>query len=200
MKRLVCFVVLAACGVLLLGCEPQVSVFPLFTPQDALFDKQLLGQWQIWSGKELKADDTPGVIVFSTSQEAHTYDVKIPNFDEHKDTLVTAARLVKLGDAIFIDFGTPNIDHLPLIPYPAMEGHVFGRLTLAGDKAEIDLLSDDWVKDEVKAGKMPLPFYDASKLVLSANSQDLRKFALDHAEDSKAFSEVYTLVRKSPSR
>jgi hypothetical protein len=199
MKRRMCWSVLAVCALLLVGCEPQVSVFPLFTSQDAVFDPQLLGEWQIWSGKELKPGDKPAVIVFSASQEARTYDVKIPNFDEQKDALITAARLVKLGDSVFIDFGTPNMDHLPLIPYPAMEGHVFGRLSLAGDKAEIDLLSDDWVNEEVKAGKMPLGFYDASKIVLSANSEELRKFAADHAEDSKAFSEVYSLVRKSAS-
>jgi len=196
MKRLLWIAVSAAAAIFLAGCEPQISLFPLFTSQDSFFDQHLLGEWQIWSGKELKAGDTPGLIIFTTSPEAYTYEVKIPNFDERKDTLFTAARLVKVGNSVFIDFGTPNMDNLPLIPYPAVEGHVFGRLTVEGGKAQINLLSDDWVKDEVKAGKMPLAVQDASKLVLSANTSDLRKFALDYGDDAKAFSETFTLARK----
>jgi hypothetical protein len=196
MKRPLWAFLALALALVLTGCEPQISLFPLFTSQDSLFDPQLLGEWQIWSGKELKPGDTPGVIVFSAAQEAYTYEVKIPNFDEKKDTLFTAARLVKLGNSLFIDFGTPNRDNLPLIPYPAVEGHAFGRLTLAGDKAELDLLSDDWVRDSVNAGNMPLAVHDAPRLTLSANTQDLRKFALDHADDAKAFSQVFTLARK----
>jgi hypothetical protein len=196
MKRCVCVFFAAVVALALAGCEPQISLFPLYTSQDTVFEQQLLGEWQIWSGKELKPGDTPASIIFSAAQEAYTYEVKIPNFDEKKDALCTAGRLVKLGNSMFIDFGTPNMDSLPLIPYPAVEGHVFGRLVLTGDRAEIDLLSDDWVKDAVKAGNMPMAFQEASKLTLSATTPELRKFATEHAEDGKAFSEIFTLARK----
>jgi len=196
MKPWLCLAVAVAFAVLLVGCEPQISLFPLFTQDDKVFDKQLLGEWQIWSGTELKPGDTPGSIIFSASKEAYTYDVRIPNFDEDHRTLSSEARLVKLGNYVFVDFGTPDVDKLPQIPYPAVEGHAFGRLTLEGDKGRIDLLNDEWVKDSTKAGKMSLAFQDASRVVLSAGTSDLRKFALEHAEDHGAFSQTYTLARK----
>lgn len=195
MKRFVGLGLLMALVSVLAGCEPQKSLFPLFTTEDKLFDEQLLGEWKIWSGTELKPGDTPGLIVFSASDEKYTYDVKVPDFDESKRTLCSEARLVKLGNDVFIDFGTPDVDKLPQIPYPTVEAHVFGKLTLQGDNARIDLLNDDWVKDAIKAGKMPLAFRDASSPILSAETADLRKFALEHAEDQAAFSHTLTMVR-----
>jgi hypothetical protein len=107
------------------------------------------------------------------------------------------ARLVKLGNYVFIDFAAQDIYKLPQIPYPALECHVFGRLTLEKDRARIDFLSDDWVKDQVKAGRLPFALEETSRPVLSAKTADLRKFALKHAEDHEAFSETFTLVRKN---
>lgn len=203
MKRWLSVGILASFALLLVACEPQVSLFPLYTDTDTLFDKQLLGEWQIWGGTELQSGEKPGTIVFSESSDAYTYDVKIPNFDEEKKiALCTQTRLVPLGKYVFIDFGSPDMGSRSQAPYPIIEAHVFGVLTVQGDKARIDLLSDDWVENTIKAGKMPLAFADTrqtdkmtSKIVLSADTSDLRKFALEHAEDHDAFAEVFTLVR-----
>jgi hypothetical protein len=197
MKRWPCLAVTVALLFLLAGCEPQVSLFPLFDRNDTLFDKRLLGTWQIWGGTNPDTTKTPGVIVFAQSSLTNTYDVKIPDFDqETHSTLSTQARLVPLGKYVFIDLATPENDKLPLIPFPTVAAHAFGRVTLEGDHARIDLLNDEWTKNAVKAGKMPLVFQDASTIVISASTADLRKFALEHAEDHAAFSESFTLLRK----
>ena len=197
MKRFRWLALTVVLAFLFAGCEPQASLFPLFTKQDTDFDKQLLSEWQIWSGTSSKPGDKPGLIVFQTADAAYTYEVKVPDFDEQGKTLLSKARLVKLGRYLFIDFATPDVYKLPQIPYPALPSHVFGRLTLEKDSARIDLLSDDWVKNNVKAGKLPLAFEEPSSPVLSATTGELRKFALEHAEDRDAFSETFTLVRKN---
>jgi len=201
MKRGICVLFAAVVVFSLSGCEPQVSLFPIYTPRDTFFDKQLLGEWQIWSGTELKPGDSPGTIVFSASKTEYSYDVRMP-FDAEKNVaLITTARLVKLGNAVFVDFGTPNMDDLgsPFYPYPTVEGHVFGPLTIEGERAHIRLLSDDWTKNAIKTGKMPLAFHNVSGIIVSAETPELRKFAADYAEDDAAFSEIYTLARKSAS-
>ena len=104
---------------------------------------------------------------------------------------------MKLGNYIFIDLGTPKTYDSPNIPYPALKCHVFGRLTLGKDNAHLDFLSDDWIKDEMRAGQLSLAFEEPLGIVLTAGSSDLRKFALGHAEDHDAFSETFTLVRKN---
>jgi hypothetical protein len=182
---------------LLAGCEPQQSLSPLVAKEDTLFDKQLLGEWQIWGGTSSKPEDKPGLIVFRAADAAYTYDVKVSNFDEEGGTLSSVARLVKLGDYVFIDFGTPDTDKWPQTPYPALSCHVFGRLTLEKDRARMNFLSDDWVRSSVKTAKLPLVFDETSSPVLSATTADLRQFALAHAEDHEAFSETFTLVRKN---
>lgn len=198
MKRFLPLAVIAASVLLLAGCEPQKSLFPLFTDQDKLFDKQLLGEWKIWSGTELKAGEKPALIIFNADVDGYTYDVKIPKFgDEGNAILTSRARLVKLGNSLFVDFSAPELDNLTLFPYPAVESHVFGRLSLEKDKARIDLLSDDWVQDSIKAGKLTLADVPLPNPVLSASTADLREFVVEHAEDQKAFSETFTMVRSN---
>ena len=59
-----------------------------------------------------------------------------------------------------------------------------------------DFLSDDWFKEQGKAGKLPLATVQTPNgLVISAATEELRKFALEHAEDMEAFSEPYSLSR-----
>lgn len=199
MKRMLQALLMVSLAYLLTGCEPQKSLFSLANDEDKVFDKQLLGEWKIWTGAELKSDEKPGVITFSADPEAaYTYDVKIPGFgDDGKTILSSRARLVKLGDSLFVDFEAPDLNKLPLFPYPALESHVFGRISLEKDKARIDFLSDDWVKENIKGGKLSLAFVPTQDPVLSGTTVELRKFALEHAEDQKAFSEIFTLTREN---
>jgi hypothetical protein len=67
----------AALVSLLAGCAPQESLFPLFTKEDDAFAKQLLGEWKISSGAELKADEQPGLIEFGTGDANYSYDLRI---------------------------------------------------------------------------------------------------------------------------
>jgi hypothetical protein len=198
MRRLFPIGLVAVLLCLLAGCEPQKSLFPLATDQDKVFESQLLGQWKIWTGTELKPGEKPGIITFSKYNDPYIYDVRIPNFgDDGSTTLTSRAKLVKLGNVLFVDFEAPDLDKLPRFPYPAVESHVFGKLSLENDKARIDFLSDDWVQDNIQAGKLPLAFVPLQGPVLSASTTDLRKFAQDHAGDQKAFSEVMSLARNN---
>ena len=198
MRRLFPIGLIAALVCVLVGCEPQKSLFPLATEEDKVFDSQLLGEWKIWTGTELKSDEKPGFITFSKDKDPYIYDVRIPNFgDDSSTTLTSRAKLVKLGNLLFVDFEAPDLDKLPHFPYPAIESHVFGKLSLQNDKARIDFLSDDWVQDSIKAGKLPLAFVALQGPVLSASTADLRRFAVDHADDPKAFSEIMSLARNN---
>jgi hypothetical protein len=112
--------------------------------------------------------------------------------------LAVAAHLVRLGDYSFIDFGTPNMDKRKFreIRFPTIESHLFGRIHLEKGSVRIDLLNDDWVKEQSQAGKLPLVVVQTAQgLVISASTEELRKFALEHAEDKQAFSDSYSLSR-----
>ncbi len=61
----------------------------------------------------------------------------------------------------------------------------------------IDFLSDDWVKNQQKAGKLSLPHVVGPEgILLTAPSEELGKFAIEHSEDKEAFSEQFIFKRK----
>ncbi|MFI5096896.1 MAG: hypothetical protein ACHQT6_02880 [Candidatus Acidiferrales bacterium] len=182
----------------LAGCAPQDSLFPLFTQQDKLFDKQLLGEWRIRNQTDAgqNPSEKPAFVIFSPGEFENSYDVKIPKFNDAGGTMHATAHLARLGAYLFIDLETPNADKFPDVSYPAIEAHVFGRLALGGDTARIDFLNNDWVTKQANAGKLGLAYVDGpSSTMLSAETAELRKFALEHAEDHEAFSESYILTR-----
>ena len=184
--------------VLLAGCEPQVSLFPLFSSTDDVFENQLLGEWNVQSGSEIKPDEKSGLVIFQRGTDTGSYEVTV-DFDENGEKLISACRLVWLGGYLFIDLGSPDLEPRKnaTIPYPTIQSHVFGRVHLEKDKMHIDFLNDKWVSDQAKAGKLTLASVTTSNgIALSANTEDLRKFALEHAEDQDAFSEVFAFQRK----
>jgi len=185
---------------LLTGCEPQGSLFPLFTNDDKAYEKQLLGTWKVMAGNDGHTDPSlnVGMVEFSPRKDENSYDMKIPKFTDAGGTLVSTAHLVRLGAYLFIDLAKPelDLDKAPEIPFPSIEGHCFGRLVLSGDTARIDFLNDEWVSKQIDAGKLKLAYLQTSDItLLSANTPELRKFALEHAEDHAAFSQSYTLTR-----
>ena len=192
----------------LAGCAPQESLFPIFIKSDQVIEDQLLGEWVVQSGTEMNPDEKSGHAIFQKGKDAFSYEFTVPDLDEHGEHLISTAKLVRLGSYLFLDLGSPEMgtERNPSWAYPAIEGHVFGRLELAKDKMRIDFLSDQWVSTQAKAGKLTLQNltlekYEGSlnlpnRIVLTANSEELRKFALAHAEDKEAFSEHFVLERK----
>ena len=61
----------------------------------------------------------------------------------------------------------------------------------------IAFLSDEWIKDHAKEGNLTLPnIAGPDGILLTAKTEELRKFAIEHAEDTEAFSEQFVFERK----
>ena len=104
---------------------------------------------------------------------------------------------------MFIDLGSPDLEPRKnaTIPYPTIQSHVFGRVRLEKDKMHIDFLNDRWVSDRAKAGKLTLASVTISNgIALSANTDELRKFALEHAEDRTHFQRSLLSSARNNSR
>jgi hypothetical protein len=84
-----------------------------------------------------------------------------------------------------------------MMPFPVMSVHVMGRVWLGKDRLEIHFLKDDWVKEHIKAGSFPLSqLGENGDVILTASTDELRKFMQEHAEDENALSENYKFVRE----
>jgi hypothetical protein len=198
MNRCVFSVAIIALVLLLTGCGPASSLFPLFVKGDAEFDERLLGDWRMQNDASFTHGAKSERMVFRKIADSEEYEVTLFDFDEKGVNLALTAHIVRLGNFLFIDFGTPNLDKRKFreVPFPTIESHLFGRLYLEKSGARFELLNDEWVKEQVKAGMLSLPTVQtADGPVISAPTEELRKFALEHAEDTKAFSEHYSLSR-----
>lgn|SRR5690348_54245 len=199
-SRLARIVTMLALASLLNGCAPIDSIFPLYKAEDAVFDESLIGSWQPVI-TDANASDKDVRWVFSRSGYQPFYDFKW-GVDEAKGGFIAKARLVQLGSHLFIDFegDSQNLDDGPkstnLVPYPMITTHMVGRIWLEKDSLLIHFLGDDWVKRQVKAGTFPLAHIDVDGgQILSAPTEDLRKFMQAHADDNQALSEEFKFTR-----
>ena len=198
MKRHISSAVVISLVLLLAGCGPASSLFPLFNKNDKEFDERLLGEWRIQGQAVFKPGAESGRMVFQRSGDSAEYEVTLFDFDEKGMNVVCTGRLTRLGSILFIDFGSPDTDKHKFaeVPFPMIESHIFGRIHLEKNSVRIDFLSDEWVKKQGKAGKLPLASVQTRDgLVISASTEELRKFAVEHAEDTDAFSDPYSLSR-----
>jgi len=61
----------------------------------------------------------------------------------------------------------------------------------------LDLLDNDWVDKQIKVGKLgPAHLDTPNGQVIVAPTEELRKFALEHVNDEKAFSFTEHLVKE----
>jgi len=198
MKRYVFSGATIALVLLLAGCGPASTLFPLFVRGDAEFDERLLGDWRMQNDASFTHGAKSERMVFRKSADSKEYEVTLFDFDEKGVNLALTAHIVRLGNFTFIDFGTPNLDERKFreVPFPLIQSHFFGRIYLEKSSARFELLNDEWVKEQAKAGMLSLPTVQtAYGLVISAPREELRKFALEHAEDTRAFSDHYSLSR-----
>ena len=192
------FAVLVAGG-FLSGCEPVNSLFPLYKSEDSVVDENLLGTWKL--SNPSSDEDEEVRWYFSAPSDQKSYGFKWGALGAEGGFLARA-RLVKLGTAMFIDFEgdeslTDETQKNNLMAFPVISTHMMGRIWLTKDSLEIHFLKDDWVKAQVKAGAFPLANVDVEgSPILTAKTDDLRKFMQAHADDQEALSENYSLVRQ----
>ncbi len=199
MKRNVSFALVVGLASVLSGCAPASSFFSLFNDKDKEFDERLLGEWRIQSGVAFKAEEESARIVFRRSEDGFDYEVTLFDFDSKGLNLDCTGRLTRLGNGLFIDFGTPDTDKRKFteFPFPIIESHIFGPIHIDKTSVRIDFLNDEWVKKQSETGKLSLATVKTRDgLVILASTEELRKFAQDHAEDEDALSENYKFVRE----
>jgi len=179
------------------GCAPENSLFPLYTNNDKVFDENLLGEWRQVPAAGDTSDKDQRWVFF---RDGDSFDYKTSLISlERKGGFLAKGRLVRLGNFQFIDFepDTTSLDNNEtLVPFPFLPSHMFGRIWIEKNSVRIHFLNDDWVKQQWKDGHLTLAHArSATDPVLNATTEELRKFCLEHAEDKEAFSENYELER-----
>jgi len=184
-------------AVLLGGCVPILSLHPLFTEKDAVFDEKLLGTWvddpnspeATWEFKRADTNDNAYRLIFS---------------DKEGKKGMFVAHLVKLKDKLFLDIcpapweqQDPNkiewvYNTLFLIP-----AHTFVKIDSIEPQLKMLLTDDDKMKEFLKADPNAVKheFLEDSP-ILTGSTKELQIFVLKYADGDKVFVKDITLNRK----
>ena len=188
-----------ALACLLAGCAPVISLNPLFdeSKKESIFFESLVGEWKVQPRSNSSQSDAQGRWIFRRTEDGKGYDVSSFEIDK-EGSFRSIVHVLKLGDFLFIDVGPTeqDSDKTPNVPYPMVTGHAIGRIWVERDSLRIQLLDEAWVSKQVKAGTFELAHADVEeRTILTATTEQLRKFALEHAEDKDAFSVNYDLTK-----
>lgn len=177
---------------LLGACGPVLSIHPLYTDKDVVFDPALLGSW-------IDPTDKTGSPLVFEGGGSNSYKASMRLGNNTNVDGIFEVHLVKLQGRLFLDaIQTKNRisgEETDLgITVPA---HVLGRVFVEGSSLRLNLLDEDWIKKELKAGNISIAHEELGEdIVLTASTPELQKFVLTHAEDEGAFSASSPLQRK----
>jgi len=200
MKQTLLFLAVIGLASALVSCGPAVALFSLYTAEDKIFDEQMLGEWRAVRPPEQEAESEEPLWIFARGKDGLSYNVTASD-TKRKDQggLVSTARIVKLGNFLFMDFEGPGTEDrdFTFYPYPVVTAHMIARIHADGKTLRIEFLNNTWLKKQIKAGKLALATLDTDDgLLVTATTAELRNFALTHAEDAEAFSDRYEFVRE----
>jgi hypothetical protein len=198
---------------LVAGCVPIVSLNPLFTKGDMVFDEKLLGAWTeeggdagtSWEFARFEESSAEGLPKELQSEFKRVYRLNLADKDGHKGVL--AACMVKLGDRRFLDVfpdqfpsGESDAEKTKLM-YNAfffLRSHSFIRVDVGGDQLKIQFTDDDEFKKLVEAEPKAVAYVATEEHpILTASTKELQAFVTKYADDKRLFAHEMTLARKN---
>ena len=194
-KKLLCYVL----AVLASGCVPVISLHPLFSEEDTMFEKKLLGAWvddpnspdTIWEFSDINEPKNAYKLIFT---------------DEEGKKGLFVAQLVKLQDKLFMDVypselpsdvNDPAKTAWPYNAFFLIPAHTFLKIDSIEPTLRIQLTLESEMKKLLAEDPNAIEhtFVD-DRLVLTASTKELRAFILKYANDKRLFTGDVALVRK----
>lgn len=201
-------------AVLLVGCGPIVSLHPLFTKENIVFDEKVLGTWVddvndpevAWEFARLETVDPTRLPEPLRDQTEKVYRLDLVDKEGHKGSFVAA--LVKLENRLFFDIfpdklpsGEQDVEKAALL-YNAfffLPVHTFLRVDAIGERLQMRLTDDEKFTELLKAAPEAVRHeIIEDRPVLTAGTKELQTFVLKHADGEQLFPNEVTLVRKNP--
>jgi len=187
---------------LLGGCVPVMSLHPLYTEKDVLFEEKLLGSW-----------------VNDPNNPTTTWEFKRPDESKKVYQLICLDKedkkglfdvyLVKLESKFFLDLHPGQLPCGQIDDPEKVEwlynvfflvpAHTFIKIDSIEPQLRMRLTDDDDMKKLLAEDPNVVKYELADdKLILTASTRELQAFVLKYADDSRVFSNEIVLSRKKP--
>lgn len=191
--------------ILMGGCLPVLSLHPLFTRENVVFEPKLLGRW-------IDDPNDPEIVwLFQRSEKSEeeyekAYQLTFSDKDGKKG--IFTAFLVKLDSKLFLDIfptqfpsGKDDVEDMNLSfnAFLFMPAHTFVIVDSVEPKLKMRLTDDEDMKELLKENPDAIAhtFVD-ERFILTASTKQLQSFVLKYADDQRAFANEVVLLRQEP--
>lgn len=192
MKRIALLLTLAL-TLMIAGCVP--SLHPLYTEKDLFFENALVGVWA-------ESDDSRETWAFERSGEkgyklVYTGDGKTGEFEAH---------LLKLGDTMFLDLypddaGLKELNRNDFYKSHFLPTHTFAKVTQIEPALQMAFLNPDWLKELLEKNAKAIRHEKVGdRIVLTASTDELQKFVLNHGNTKNAFGDEPSNLKRIKSK
>jgi hypothetical protein len=206
---LVCLVALLA------GCLQVVSLQPLFTEENVVFDEKLLGTWlydpnkpeATWEFSRLDEATARNLPEAWRDESTKFYHLKTVEKNGGRGSFV--ACLVKLGDRLFLDVfpdrfpsGEQDMKGMKLAHNAELflPVHTFIKVDSIGEQLVVRATLDNLFRELVQAEPNAVEHQIVDgHAVLTASTKELQEFVTKFADDERLFVGPIPLQRKRPS-
>ena len=195
-KKLLSFLIIVIIG----GCIPVMSLHPLYTEEDVVFEEGLLGKWfddfnepeAFWKFERIE-------------KPKNAYKLILSDEEGNKGSFI--AHLVKLQDKLFLDAypgeslwepEEPNevdflFNNLFLLPT-----HIFMKVDSIEPELKIWLTLESKMEELLKENPSAIEHTKVEdRLVLTASTKELQAFVLKYADNENLFADEIVLNRKA---
>ena len=169
----------------LLGGCIHLSLHPLYTDKELLFEEKLLGTWAE-NGNKWE---------FEEGSDPNSYDLTVTDEDGKGEF---AAHLVKIDDMLFLDlFPTgPELEINEFLAMHLLSVHTFMKIEQIEPKLQMRMMDLEKMGDMLENDPNLVKHEIVEDcLVLTASPKELQQFMKEHADDEGLFGEPSDLER-----
>jgi hypothetical protein len=187
---------------LLGGCVPILSLYPLYEKKDVVLEKKLLGTWvddvnnpeTTWEFKQIDEPENAYKLIF-TDEEGR------------KGSFV--AHLLKLENELFMDIypselpcemEDPNKMDWPYNCFFLVPAHAFMKIDSIEPQLKMRIALESKIEELVEENPKAIKHtHVGDRIVLTAPTKELQALVLKHVDDDRLFTDEVALVPKKDS-
>jgi len=184
---------------LLGGCVPILSLYPLYDDKDVVLETKLLGTWvddanspeTIWEFKRI-------------NEPENAYKLTFTDEEGKKGSFI--AHLLKLQNKLFLDIypselpcdmEDPNKMDWPYNCFFLIPAHSFMKIDSIEPQLKMRLALESKIEELLEEHPKAIKHTNVGdRIVLTAPTKELQAFVLKHVDDNRLFTDEIALVRK----
>lgn len=194
------------------GCYLK-SVHPLVEQKEAVLIPELQGTWihgkELWTfihdpnqieNLDLSIWDMEADTTADEANEDPVYLVLVSDLDDmEKEPIALQGMITELNDQFFLDLtiftidGGGSDDLVAAHNYPV---HTFSKIEVNKEEASISFFKSSWIKMLIEGNRVRIKHEKTGEdILITASTNELRKFVEKYGEDVMAFEDPISLTR-----